>query len=82
MLRFELTAEIFLAPALAAFSSASLRPICNKVPVNKIGEFEKNFIGLLRAQHNQVLINFRAGKFDDADANTIKKVALEEAAKY
>ena len=61
---------------------ASTKGYTDKVPVNKIGEFEKNFIGLLRAQYNQVLVNFRAGKFEDADANTIKKVALEEASKY
>ena len=61
---------------------ASTKGYTDKVPVNKIGEFEKNFIGLLRAQYNQVLENFRAGKFEDADANTIKKVALEEASKY
>ena len=61
---------------------ASTKGYTDKVPVNKMGEFEKNFIGLLRAQYNQVLENFRVGKFEDADANTIKKVALEEASKY
>ena len=61
---------------------ASTKGYTDKVPVNKIGEFEKNFIGLLRAQYSKVLENFRAGKFEDADANTIKKVALEEASKY
>ncbi len=61
---------------------ASTKGYTDKVPVNKIAEFEKNFIGLLRAQYSKVLENFRAGKFEDADANTIKKVALEEASKY
>ncbi|MBK5277502.1 MAG: F0F1 ATP synthase subunit alpha [Bacteroidia bacterium] len=61
---------------------ASTKGYTDKVPVNKMGQFEKNFIELLRAQYNQVLVNFRAGKFEDADANTIKKVALEEASKY
>ncbi|MEK6780860.1 MAG: F0F1 ATP synthase subunit alpha [Bacteroidota bacterium] len=61
---------------------ASTKGYTDKVPINKISEFEKNFIALLRAQYNQVLVNFRAGKFEDADAGTIKKVALEEASKY
>ena len=61
---------------------ASTKGYTDKVPVNKMGEFEKNFISLLRAQYNQVFENFRVGKFEDADANTIKKVALEEASKY
>jgi hypothetical protein len=37
---------------------------------------------LLRAQYGQVLANFRAGKFEDADAETIKKVALDLSSKY
>ncbi len=61
---------------------ASTKGYTDKVPVNKISEFEKNFIGLLRAQYGQVLANFRAGKFEDEDANTIKKVALEVAGGY
>jgi len=61
---------------------ASTKGYTDKVPVNKITEFEKNFIALLRAQYSQVLANFRAGKFEDADADTIKRIALQEAAKY
>ena len=61
---------------------ASTKGYIDKVPVNKVREFEKEFLGLLRAQYQAVLDNFRAGKFEDADANTVKKVALELAAKY
>lgn len=61
---------------------ASTRGYADKVPVNKIKEFEKEFIGLLRVQHRVVLDNFRAGKLEDSDVDTIKKVATELAAKY
>jgi len=52
------------------------------VPVEKVKEFEKEFLGLLRAQNKVVLDNFRAGKFEDADVEAVKKAALELAAKY
>ena len=61
---------------------ASTRGYIDRVPVNKVKEFEKEFIELLRAQNKQTLDNFRAGKFDDADVDLIKKVATELASKY
>lgn len=61
---------------------ASTKGYIDNVPVEKVKEFEKEFLGLLRAQNQTVLDNFRAGKFEDADVETIKKAALELAAKY
>ncbi|MEP2669991.1 MAG: F0F1 ATP synthase subunit alpha [Cyclobacteriaceae bacterium] len=61
---------------------ASTKGYIDNVPVEKVKEFEKEFLGLLRAQNKNVLDNFRAGKFEDADIETIKKAALELAAKY
>jgi F-type H+/Na+-transporting ATPase subunit alpha len=61
---------------------ASTKGYLDKVPVAKVKEFEKEFLGLMKAQYQSVLDNFRVGKFEDADANTVKKVATELAAKY
>jgi F-type H+-transporting ATPase subunit alpha len=61
---------------------ASTKGYIDKVPVAKVKDFEKEFLGLMRAQHQKVLDNFRAGKFEDADANTVKQIALELAGKY
>lgn len=61
---------------------ASTRGYIDRVPVNKVKEFEKEFIELLRAQNKQTLDNLRAGKFEDADVDVIKKVATELASKY
>jgi len=61
---------------------ASTKGYIDNVPVEKVREFEKEFLGLLRAQNKTVLDNFRAGKFEDADVATVKKAALELAAKY
>ncbi len=61
---------------------ASTRGYVDRVPVNKVKEFEKEFISLLKAQNKQVLDNFRVGKFEDSDVEVVKKVATELASKY
>jgi F-type H+-transporting ATPase subunit alpha len=61
---------------------ASTKGYIDKVPVEKVKEFEKEFLGLLHAQHQPVMDNFRDGKFEDADAELIKKVAVEMASRY
>jgi F-type H+-transporting ATPase subunit alpha len=61
---------------------ASTKGYIDKVPVEKVKEFEKEFLGLMHAQHQKVLDNFRVGKFEDADADTVKRVATELASKY
>jgi len=65
-----------------AILTASTRGFIDRVPVNKVGEFEKEFLDLLRLQNKSVLDNLRAGKFEDNDVATLKKVATELAAKY
>src|SRR5882724_8887884 len=61
---------------------ASTKGYIDKVPVPKVKDFEKEFIGLLRAQHQSILNNFRAGKVEDSDVEIVKKVATELALKY
>jgi len=61
---------------------ASTRGYIDRVPVSKVKEFEKEFIGLLKAQSKEVLDNFSVGKFEDADVEVVKKAATELAAKY
>lgn len=65
-----------------AIITASTRGFMDKVPVNKVREFEKDFAAMMSNSHRQVLDNLRAGKFEDADVATIKKVATDLAAKY
>ena len=61
---------------------ASTKGWLDRVPVAKVREFEKELLTLLRLQHKNVLDNFRAGKLDDADLDTVKKAALDLSAKY
>jgi F-type H+-transporting ATPase subunit alpha len=65
-----------------AILTASTRGFIDRVPVNKVGEFEKEFLELLRLQNKPVLDNLRAGKFEDNDVAILKKVATELASKY
>jgi F-type H+-transporting ATPase subunit alpha len=60
----------------------STKGYVDKVPVNRVRAFEKEFLGLMKAEHKAVLDNFKAGKLEDSDLNAVKKVALELAAKY
>jgi len=61
---------------------ASTKGYIDQVPVGSVKEFEKDFITLLRAQHKNILDNFREGKLEDADLDVVKKLALELASKY
>ena len=49
------------------------------VPVNKVGAFEEALYLALDASHKDLLENFRKGKLDNADLDTLKKVAGEIA---
>ncbi|MFN3840824.1 MAG: F0F1 ATP synthase subunit alpha [Cyclobacteriaceae bacterium] len=65
-----------------AIITASTRGYMDKVPVNKVRQFEKEFLDLMRTSHRAVLDNLRAGKLDDSDMEIIKRTATELAAKY
>ncbi|HEY8513380.1 MAG TPA: F0F1 ATP synthase subunit alpha [Cyclobacteriaceae bacterium] len=65
-----------------AIIAASTRGFMDSVPVNKVRDFERNFLEIMRAQHKDVMDNLRAGKLEDSDLETIKKVALDLAGRY
>ena len=52
------------------------------VPINKIGNFEVEYIFFLRENHPTVLENLRNGKLLDEDLNVLKTVATDLAQKY
>ena len=61
---------------------ASINGVMDKVPVEKVKEFEKEFILLLKAQYSEVIDKLAAGKLDDTITDIIKKVGKELAEKY
>jgi F-type H+-transporting ATPase subunit alpha len=65
-----------------AIITASTRGYIDKVPVNKVKEFEKEFIQLMRTTQTGVLDNLRAGKVEEGDIESLKKVATDLAAKF
>ena len=65
-----------------AIITASTRGYIDKVPVNKVRQFEKEFLDLMRTSYRPVLDNLRAGKLEDSDMDAIRKTATELAAKY
>jgi len=52
------------------------------VPVNKVKEFEKDFIAYLNATHRDTLDALKAGKFTDEITDVLEKAAVEISAKY
>ena len=65
-----------------AIITASTKGWIDRVPVAKVKDFEKELLSLLRLQNKSVLDNFRAGKLEDADLATLKKVTQDLASKY
>jgi len=56
--------------------------LMQNVPVNKVKEFEKEFLNFLEAKHADVLVALKAGKYTDEITDTLSKVAKEIADKY
>jgi F-type H+-transporting ATPase subunit alpha len=52
------------------------------VPINKVKEYEIEYLGILEAQNKNVLNDLKAGKLTDEATATLEKVALDLAKKY
>ncbi len=52
------------------------------VPVNKVKEFETDFLTYMRSKHADVMNELKAGKIDDAITGKIEAAAKEISAKY
>ncbi len=54
----------------------------DNVPVEKVREFEKEYLSFLRAQHRPLLDEIKSGKIDDSITSKLKSVAIDLAKKY
>jgi F-type H+-transporting ATPase subunit alpha len=61
---------------------AGAKNLLKTVPVNKIKEFEKDYIEYLNAKHRDTLNALKAGKLDDNITDVLEKAAKEISAKY
>jgi F-type H+-transporting ATPase subunit alpha len=56
--------------------------LIQNVPINKVKEFEKEFLDFLEAKHGKLMTELKSGKYTDEITGTLEKVAKELASKY
>jgi len=56
--------------------------LLSKVPVDRIREFEKEFISFMNEAHRDVLDSLQSGKLTDEATSTLEKVAADLSSKY
>jgi len=61
---------------------AGSKNLLSDVPVEKVKEFERDYIEFLKAKHNDVLATLKAGKLTDEVIDTLTNVAKDLSAKY
>ncbi|MNL02945.1 ATP synthase subunit alpha [compost metagenome] len=61
---------------------AGTKGLFRSVPVNKVREFEEEYLTLLEQRHPEVLNAFKAGKFSDELTSVLETVAKDLASKY
>jgi F-type H+-transporting ATPase subunit alpha len=61
---------------------AGSKNLLRNVPVNKVKEFEKEFLEFLNNKHRDTLDALKAGKLDDNITTVIENVAKDLSAKY
>jgi F-type H+-transporting ATPase subunit alpha len=61
---------------------AGSKGLLRKVPVNRVKEFEKEYLNYLDAKHKNVLNDLKAGKFTDEITEILSRVASELSDKY
>ena len=65
-----------------AIIACGTRGLLQKVPINRIRDFEDEFLSHLELNHKDLLADLRKGKLDDEILSTIDSVAKEISAKY
>ena len=61
---------------------AGSKNLLRNVPVNKVKEFEKDFLAYMNNKHRDTLDALKAGKLDDTITDVIENAAKEISAKY
>ena len=61
---------------------AGSKNLLRNVPVNKVKEFEKDFLEYMNTKHKDTLNALKAGKLDDTITDVIENAAKEISAKY
>jgi len=75
-------ADPFTVEDQVAIIYAGSKNLLRNVPVNKVKEFEKDYLEFLNAKHRDVLDTLKAGKLTDEVIDTLTSVCKDLAAKY
>ena len=60
----------------------STKGFIDKLPINKVKQFEKEFITLLRAEHEEVLDTLKSGKLTDEATEKLGQLAKDMTIRY
>ena len=58
------------------------KDLLKSVPVNKVREFEGEYLSYLKAKHADTLESLKNGKYTDAETNVLEAAAAEVTARY
>ncbi len=61
---------------------ASTKGFLKNVPIERVQDFQKEYLTIMRSQHRDTLDTLRAGKLDDNTTGTLEKVAKELASSF
>jgi F-type H+-transporting ATPase subunit alpha len=61
---------------------AGTKGLLRAVPVNRVKEFEAEYLAFLEAKHKNILNDLKAGKFSDEITNVLESVAKDLSSKY
>src|SRR6056300_1096078 len=61
---------------------AGTKGLLSKVPINRVKEFEAEYIDFMNANHKDVMNQLAAGKYTDELTGVLEKAAVELASKY
>jgi F-type H+-transporting ATPase subunit alpha len=61
---------------------AGSKNLLRNVPVEKVKEFERDYLELLRAKHSDTLAALKAGKLTDEVTDTLTAVAKDLSGRY
>jgi F-type H+-transporting ATPase subunit alpha len=72
----------FTVEEQVAIIYAGSKNLLKNVPVEKVKEFEKNFLEIMKAKHSKTLETLKAGKLTDEVIDVLNNVAKDLAADY
>jgi len=61
---------------------AGVKGLMRAVPVNKVKEFEADYLAMLNTSHKEVMNSLKAGKFTDELTDVLEKVARDISSHY